>query len=431
MSTCEPKDWDIPVSYTAQNTFNPIRNVVETMHIEENPQLEVIRLTVGDPTVFGNLPPSEECFRALCDAIKSGKNNGYKPAYGCKEARNAVAKYSSTPEYIVDAEDFVLASGCSGAIEIAMNALVDRGDNILIPRPGFSLYKCICGSRGIEARSYKLFPENGWEVDLDDMASLIDERTKLIVVVNPSNPCGSVYKREHLEEILNIAEKYRVPVLCDEVYAHVTFGKEPFHSMGSLTKNVPVLVVGGIAKRFLVPGWRIGWIVIHDRNDSFGFKIRQALRRLCQVIVGPCSVIQAALPTILSDCPTQFFEKTLNLMKKTSNIFYESLSLLPELYPVRSQGAMYMLIGIKVDRLHSVKDDVDFTQKLMAEQSVFVLPATCFQCPNFFRVVLTCPVEVARVACERIAQFCRDHRKNALTNGHMEHENGIYHVNGY
>ncbi|XP_046842531.1 tyrosine aminotransferase-like isoform X5 [Xenia sp. Carnegie-2017] len=215
---------------------------------------------------------------------KVRKNNGYKPAHGCKEARNAVAKYSSTPEYIVDAE-----------------------------------------------------PENGWEVDLDDMASLIDERTKLIVVVNTSNPCGSVYKRKHLEIILNIAEKYRVPVLCDEVYAHVTFGKEPFHSMGSLTKNVPVLVVGGIAKRFLVPGWRIGWIVIHDRNDSFGFKIRQALRRLCQVIVGPCSVIRAALPTILSDCPTQFFEKTLNLMKKTSNIFYESLSLLPELYPVRSQ----------------------------------------------------------------------------------------------
>ncbi|XP_046856539.1 tyrosine aminotransferase-like isoform X5 [Xenia sp. Carnegie-2017] len=349
MSTCEPRDWDIPVSYTAQNTFNPIRNVVETMHIEENPQLEVIRLTVG-----------------------------------CKEARNAVAKYSSTPEYIVDAEDVVLASGCSGAIEIALSALVDRGYNILIPRPGFSLYKCICGSRGIEARSYKLFPENGWEADLDGMASLIDERTKLIVVVNPSNPCGSVYKREHLEEILNIAEKYRVPVLCDEVYAHVTFGKEPFHSMGSLTKNVPVLVVGGIAKRFLVPGWRIGWIVIHDRNNSFGFKIRQALRRLCQVIVGPCSVIQAALPTILSDCPTQFFEKTLNLMKKTSNIFYESLSLLSELYPVRSQGAMYMLIGIKVDRLHNVKDDVDFTQKLMAEQSVLFCQQRVFNAPTFF-----------------------------------------------
>ncbi|XP_046841977.1 tyrosine aminotransferase-like [Xenia sp. Carnegie-2017] len=203
----------------------------------------------GDPTVFGNLPPSEECVRALCDAIKSGKDNCYKPAHECKEAQNAVAKYSPTPEYIVDAEDVVLASGCSGAIEIALNALVDRGDNILIPKPGFSLYKCTCGSRKIKTRFYKLIPENGWEVDLDDMASLINERTKLIVVVNPSNPCVSVYKREHLEEILNIAEKYRVPVLCDEVYAHVTFAKEPFHSMGSLTKNVPVLVVGGIAKR--------------------------------------------------------------------------------------------------------------------------------------------------------------------------------------
>ncbi|CAB3999165.1 Tyrosine aminotransferase [Paramuricea clavata] len=315
--------------------------------------------------------------------------------------------------------DVILASGCSGAIELAIDVLVDPGDNILIPKPGFSLYKCHSGSKDIETRSYGLIPEKCWEADLEEMASLIDDRTRLIVVINPSNPCGSVYTKEQLEAILDVAERYQVPVLSDEVYAHVTFGERPFYSMGSLTKNVPVLTVGGIAKRFLVPGWRLGWVVIHDRNQSFGEEIRAGLRRLSQRVLGPCSPLQAALPTILSECKPQFFESSLALMKNISDIFYDNLSCIPELYPVKSYGAMYMLIGIKVEKLYGIENDVEFTQLLMSEQSVFCLPAKCFQYPNFIRVVLTCPEEIAREACVRIAQFCKDHRKSALTNGHV------------
>lgn len=430
------KHWVVPISRAAENTFNPIRDIVDTMKIVPNPELELIKLTVGDPTVFGNLPPSECYVEAFCESVKSGKHNGYVPAHGSLEAREAVARYCSTPKYVTSPEDVILASGCSGAIELAIDVLTDHGDNILVPRPGFSLYRCLGGSKGIETRSYKLIPEKCWEVDLQHMESLIDDKTKLIVVVNPSNPCGSVYTKEQLEAILAVAEKHQIPIVSDEVYAYCTFGERPFYSMGPLSKTVPVLTVGGIAKRFLVPGWRLGWVVIYDKNKAFGDEIRAGLRRLAQRILGPCAPLQATLPIMLSECKPDFFKKTLTLMKRISDIFYDTLSRVPELYPVKAFGAMYMLIGVNVDRLKDIKDDVHFTECLMSEQSVFCLPAKCFECPNFFRVVLTCPEDIAQEACERIAQFCINHRKptssEVVTNGKGIVENGdkVY-KNGY
>lgn len=433
-ASIERKRWVVKISQTAENTFNAIRDVVDTMKIDPNPDLKLIKLTVGDPTVFGNLPPSERCVEAFCEKVKSGKSNGYYPAHGCLEGREAVAKYFSTPSLTISPEDVILSSGCSGAIDMVIDALADRGDNILIPRPGFSLYKCLAGCKGIETRSYRLIPEKCWEADLEHMESLIDDRTKMIVVVNPSNPCGSVYTEAQLQAILAVAKKHQVPILSDEVYAFCTFGERPFYSLGTLSKTVPVLAVGGIAKRFLVPGWRLGWVVIHDRNEAFGSQMRSALRRLSQRILGPCSTLQAALPIMLSECTPDFFTKTRSLMKRVSEIFYDALSDIPELYPVRSYGAMYMLVGLNLDRLENIKDDVDFTQQLMSEQSVFCLPAKCFDCPNFFRIVLTCPEVIAQEACVRIAEFCKNHRipLNTTINGNIVVENGWkFRVNGY
>lgn len=422
------KRWVVQVSKAAENTFNPIRDVVDSMKIVTNPDYELIKLTVGDPTVFGNLPPNERCVEAFCDKIKSGEDNGYHLAHGCLKAREAVARYCSTPKTPVSAEDVVLSSGCSGAIDLAIDVLTNPGDNILIPRPGFSLYKCLSGSKGIETRSYKLMAERCWEADLEHMESLIDHRTKVIIVVNPSNPCGSVYTKEHLQDILAVAEKHQLPIISDEVYAFCTFRDRQFYSIGPLSKTVPVLTIGGIAKRFLVPGWRLGWVVIHDRNEAFGHEVKAGLRRLCQRILGPCAPLQAALPVILKECKPDFFEKTLTLMKKVSDIFYNTLSRVPELYPVKPYGSMYMLVGVNIDRLRNIKNDVEFTQRLLSEKSVFCLPAKCFECPNFFRVVLTCPENIAQEACVRIADFCKNHRipraPSVATNGMMNAQNG-------
>ncbi|CAE7915216.1 Tat, partial [Symbiodinium sp. KB8] len=152
------------------------------------------------------------------------------------------------------------------------------------------------------------------------MSNNIDEKTKAIVVCNPSNPCGSVYSKEHLTAILEVAEKHKVPIIADEIYRNLVFSDVEFHALGELSKNVPVLATGGLAKEFLVPGWRVGWVVVHDRNGVFAevrgsatvrfpsvpahvfhcVQIRTALMKLSQLILGANSLVQAAIPAVLT-----------------------------------------------------------------------------------------------------------------------------------
>lgn len=152
---------------------------------------------------------------------------------------------------------------------MCISVLAEKGKNILIPRPGFSIYRTLATGHGIDVRSYDLLPEKQWEIDLVQLESQIDENTAALILINPSNPCGSVFRKEHILEIIQIAEKYCVPIIADEIYEHFVFPGIEYHSISSLSVNVPVLTCGGLTKRFLVPGWRLGWIVIHDRHNAF------------------------------------------------------------------------------------------------------------------------------------------------------------------
>lgn len=185
------------------------------------------------------------------------------------QARQAVCEYICPHQGEVSPNDVILCSGCSSSLDMCIAVLAEAGKNILIPRPGFSIYRTLAVAHGIEVRSYHLKPDQQWEIDLKQMEKLIDENTAALVLTNPSNPCGSVFSREHILEILAIAEKYCVPIIADEIYEHFVFPNVEYHSVSSLSENVPVLSCGGLTKRFLVPGWRLGWIVIHDRNNIF------------------------------------------------------------------------------------------------------------------------------------------------------------------
>lgn len=159
-----------------------------------------------------------------------------------------------------------LASACSGALEIAFAAIANEGDNILIPSPGFSLYQTLCDSKSITAKCYNLLPDKEWEADLSHVKSLITSKTKAILVNNPSNPCGCVYSKQHLLDIIQIARENCIPIIADEIYANMAFDGHQFHAMASLCNDVPIVCVGGLAKQYMVPGWRIGWIVLYDKQ---------------------------------------------------------------------------------------------------------------------------------------------------------------------
>lgn len=128
-------------------------------------------------------------------------------------------------------------------------------------------------------------------------------------MINPSNPCGSVYEKNHLNEILDIAARNCVPIIADEIYEHLVFSGHEFTSIAALSQDVPVITCGGLTKRFLVPGWRMGWLIVHDRHNILGKEIRKGLCNLAGKILGPNTLIQRALPTILKTTPQSFFDE--------------------------------------------------------------------------------------------------------------------------
>ena len=262
-------------------------------------------------------------------------------------------------------------------------------------------------------------------MDIESLESQIDENTAAIVVNNPSNPCGSVFSKEHIKEILDVASAYKLPIIGDEIYAHFVFSGFKYYPLASQSVDVPVLSCGGLTKRFLVPGWRMGWIAIHDRNGVFAKEIRQGLIALSQRILGPNTLIQGALPDILTKTPQTFYDNTLNAVEANAKICYEAMCKIPGLKPVMPQGAMYMMIGIDMDCFPEFKTDLEFTERLVTEQSVFCLPAKCFQFPNYFRVVLTVPENKLIEACQRITDFCLDHYQPHGLNGGAGDANGL------
>ncbi|CDH59843.1 tyrosine aminotransferase [Lichtheimia corymbifera JMRC:FSU:9682] len=405
-------EWNIKASNISKRAHNPIRQIVDKLKVDPNAQKSFISLSVGDPTVFGNFNVHESANEAIKRQLDTFKHNGYPPAHGTLDARDAIARKYSIPDVApLTPNDVLLANGCSGALDICVNVLCNPGQNILLPRPGFSLYKSLAEIREVEVRFYDLVPENNWQVDLKHLESLIDDKTACILVNNPSNPCGSVYPKEHLEAILDVAAKHHLPIIADEIYCDLVYKGNTFYPMASLTKDVPILAVGGLAKKWLVPGWRIGWILVHDRHDAFAAEVRTGLLNLSQVILGPNSVVQGALDDILHRTPQSFYEETISQLEHNAKLGIDAVSKIDGLTPVTPQGAMYMMVGIDMDKFKDISSDVEFSQKLVAEENVLVLPGQCFDYPNFIRIVITPPAGSLQEAYERMAEFCARHRK--------------------
>ncbi len=253
--------WNIEPSICSVNTINPIRNIVDRIKRPENHPLPIIDLALGDPAVFGNLPPAPEVINAVQEAVKNPKTHGYTNSMGVPAAREAVAKFMTQRDSVsYTANDIVIASGASQAILLAIQLLCNPGDALLLPCPGFSLYQTICGHLGVRVLAYRLDSAKSWESDIAHMEELVATaardgyRVKGMLFNNPGNPTGSNYSRAHLEELQAFCARHKLPVIADEIYGHMVFKGQTFTPFASLAGDVPVFTVGGLAKQFLVPG---------------------------------------------------------------------------------------------------------------------------------------------------------------------------------
>eukprot|EP00754_Rhynchopus_humris_P045831 Rhum_TRINITY_DN5322_c0_g1::Rhum_TRINITY_DN5322_c0_g1_i1::g.17180::m.17180/K00815/TAT; tyrosine aminotransferase len=395
----------------AVNTSNPIRKCVDQMLLKPETDKAPIPLSIGDPCTDGNLLPPVEVTAAIKKLAEENKFNGYPPSAGYDFARESIAKaFPGNKAKPCGANDIFITSGASHAIQMVFDAFLEPGDSILLPNPGFSLYKTICDSKGFKADFYPLLAEKNWECDLDAMRKLVNPRTKAIFITNPSNPCGSNFSAAHLKDIVALAEELKLPIISDEIYDGLVFEGETFTSIAALSENVPVVVLGGLAKRYMVPGWRLGWLALHERHGAFA-EIRPAMLALTTLILGPNSMTQAAVPAFLEETPESYHESVRKTLGDHAKITYEAMEKIDGLTPVKPQGAMYCMVGIDLAKFPGFESEIDFSRELLREQAVMVLPGGCFMASNFFRIVFTKPQEKLVEAYSRIAEFCDKHRK--------------------
>jgi alanine-synthesizing transaminase len=271
-----------------------IRNIVSEARKVEAAGRRVRYLNIGDPIPFGFKTPPH-LVEAVSRAVRDG-HNGYTPSVGIPSARDAVAAEYVRRGMPVTSDRVVLTSGTSEGIELAIGALADAGDEVLVPTPTYPLYTAVLGKIGARAVYYRTDPDNAWLPDLDDVRRLMSAATRAIVVIDPNNPTGAVYPPATRRALVDVAERWGVPILADEVYSELGYDG-PVPLLGSLAPDAPIISFSSLSKAYLAPGWRAGWLAVgrSDRLDDVLAAIKKlADGRLCSP--GPMQhAIEAAL----------------------------------------------------------------------------------------------------------------------------------------
>ena len=254
-------------------------------------------------------------------------------------------------------------------------------------------------------------PENSWQVDLEDLESQIDEQTVSIVINNPSNPCGSSFTAEHIQEILAVADEFKIPIIADEVYYGLTYDPErPFISFGNATSTVPVICTGAISKIYCLPGWRCGWTIVYNNSGYFD-DVLQRMSMHSMIQLHPNSLVQFALPRILKEVPDSHFETMKSKLAASSQAAFSRLSQIRGVTPIRSSAAMYMMVRIDFEEFEGIADDVEFCKKLLHEQNCLTFPSRCFFEDGFFRMIICTTAETINEFGDRLQDFCNAHYK--------------------
>ncbi|CAK9144939.1 unnamed protein product, partial [Ilex paraguariensis] len=300
----------------------------------------------------------------------------------------AIAEYLSQDlPYKLSADDVHLTLGYTQAIEVILAVLARPNANILLPRPGYPYYEARAAYSHLEFRHFDLLPEKGWEVDLDQVEALANKNTVAMIA--------------------ETARKLGILLITDEVYDHLTFGSNPFVPMGVFGSIAPVITVGSISKRWIVPGWRLGWLVTNDPNDILKkHGIVDCIKGFLNISSDPATFIQGAVPQILGRTPEDFFSKIVEILKEAADICYDTIMEIPCMTcPSKPEGSMFVMVKLNVSLLEGIDDDVDVCVKLAKEESVIVLPGVTVGLKNWLRITFAIEPSLLKQGLGRIKAF--------------------------
>jgi alanine-synthesizing transaminase len=384
-----------------------IRNIVAEARAVEARGLRVRYLNIGDPVAFGFKTPPH-LIEAAQRAMRDG-HNGYLPSAGTLEAREAVAADYTAHGMPASPDRVLITTGTSEAIDIALNALVDEGDDVLVPTPTYPLYTAVLAKINARPRYYRTDPERDWLPDIEHLRSLVTPRTRVLVVIDPNNPTGAVYPAPIRRALIDLAEEHGLTILADEVYAELGF-EGPVPLLATLEPDAPIISLSSLSKAYLAPGWRTGWMVVAKtpRLDDVVAAVKKlADGRLCSP--GPMQyAVSAALTGDRSHQP--IFRRAL---AERARVTTQSLNAIPGMRCVAPRAAFYAMPSVS---LPPGRSDEDYVLGLLRATGILCVYGSGFGMPpeqGTFRIVfLADPAELSSIYAD-IGAFTRDYLERA------------------
>ena len=391
-------------SERAVNFHYAIRNVVNAAEILERQGREIIYLNIGDPQAFGFKPPSE-----IVEAIERAardKFTGYSHSAGLRQAREAVAEYATALGTQTSPEDTLITSGSSEAAELLLTALVNPGDEVLLPAPGYPIYPAIVNKLGARIRYYHLNHKTNWQASVDEIRTLINQRTRAIVLINPSNPTGAITSDETTRLLLELAAKHNLLVISDEVYRDLCFNEPPTtSSVLAAGSGAAVVVLESLSKTHMLSGWRVGWMRFTPaaRGELMDGVTRLAGGRLCS----PTLAQYAIQPALHGD--RQSVKTFTEEIRRRRDFAAKRVAAIDGLSCTLPEAAFYLMIHVEDTR---GRTDEQFVLDLLQASNVLVVHGSGFGCDpeaGYFRLVYLADEKLLGAAFDQIERSLSVH----------------------
>ena len=398
----------IPVAKRASSIEYAIRDVVVPATKLESEGHEILKLNIGDPIAYPGLPTPKHMVDAYIDALKNG-NNGYSPSYGLPQLRAAIAQDERRKGCPARQDDIYICHGVTEALQIIFAATLEEGDIVLAPGPHYPPYMAYPQMYDARTVEYKLKPNDGWRLDFDDIEAKMNENVKLLVLINPNNPCGAVAGKDEIFRLISIARKWpNCIIVADEIYDGLDFTGEQ-RSVASLSPDVPVFVLNGVSKVYYAPGWRIGYLGIHDPKGRMQL-IRDGIERLLRSRL--CASTPAQLGYLAGlDSDRTWMKSYSDKIVRQRDLCVSRINSIEGLEVQSSGGAFYMFVRLTDSKWQD--NDKEFVLQLLHEEHVLVVHGSGFS-PELgrghFRIVYLPNLEILNQAFDRIERFLVRHR---------------------
>lgn len=396
-------------NFLKSNRLNNLSYAIRGPVFEKAQQLEamgqqIINLNIGNPAPFGFDVPDE----IVHDMILNLRNaQGYTHHLGIFSARKAIMHYTQQIGIKdVMMEDIFIGNGVSELIVMSMQALLNDGDEVLIPSPDYPLWTTSVALSAGKPVHYLCDEESDWNPDIADLESKISSKTKAIVVINPNNPTGAVYEKDVLKKIVELAEKHNLIIFSDEIYDKILFDGAVHIPIATLSEDVFFMTFGGLSKNYRAAGFRGGWVIPSGAKHK-AKSFLEGLTLLASMRLCANAPTQYAIQTALGG-----YQSINDLvaeggrLKKQRDMIYNKLISIPGITCVKPKGALYLFPKIDLKKF-SIQDDEEFSLGLLTEQKVFIVAGTGFNYIDkaHFRVVFLPNTDTLEIACSRISEY--------------------------